>query len=183
MRNKFYKEASYLSTQFVPDETENKLILLFILDKMEIPLTENSIMDIATSRNNWLSYMDCKDILWQLVQAKFIYFEQNPNNKDDGLYSITSEGRDCLSHFFAKIPQSIREDIADFCKQNRIIFKRVQEYVSDYHKNNDGSHTIVLKINSPKGFQPILKIQLKVDTRRSAINACKKWQDKAPIIY
>ena len=58
--NKFYKEASYLSTQFVPDETENKLILLFILDKMEIPLTENSIMDIATSRNNWLSYMDCK---------------------------------------------------------------------------------------------------------------------------
>ena len=84
-----------MSTQFVPDETENKLILLFVLDKMEIPLTENSIMDITTSKNSWLSYMDCKDILWQLVNAKFVYYEQNPNNKEDGLYSITAEGRDC----------------------------------------------------------------------------------------
>ncbi len=172
-----------MNTQFVPDETENKLILLFVLDKMEIPLTENSIMDITTSRNSWLSYMDCKDILWQLVKAKFVYYELNPNNKEDGLYSITAEGRDCLSHFFAKIPQSIREDIATFCKQNRINFKRAQEYVSVYHKNNDGFHTVVLRINSPKGFQPLLKIQLKVDSRRSAIGACKKWEEKAPIIY
>ena len=172
-----------MGSQFVPGPTENKLILLFVLDKMEIPLTENSVIDITTSRNNWLTYMDCKDVLWQLIESKFIYFEQNPNYKDEGNYSITSEGRECLAHFFAKIPQSIRENISVFCKKNRMSFKRAQEYIGVYHKNNDGSHTIVLRINNPQDFQPLLKIQLKVDSRRSAISACKKWQEKAPLMY
>ena len=32
---------------FANDSTTNKLILLYVLDKMEIPLTENSILEIA----------------------------------------------------------------------------------------------------------------------------------------
>ena len=68
---------------FIPDSTVKKLILLFVLDRIEIPLTENSIMDICTSRNNWLGYMDCKEALAQLIDAKFIYklndgIEQDP---------------------------------------------------------------------------------------------------------
>ena len=50
-----------------------KLILLFTLDKMEFPLTENTIFDICYYRNNWISYMDCKDYLYKLVDANLIY--------------------------------------------------------------------------------------------------------------
>ena len=50
---------------FVPDNTVNKLILLYVLDKMEIPLTENSILEICSSQNNWVNWMDCKDLLAQ----------------------------------------------------------------------------------------------------------------------
>ena len=38
---------------FVPDNTVNKLILLYVLDKMEIPLTENSILEICSSQNGF----------------------------------------------------------------------------------------------------------------------------------
>ena len=38
--------------EYTQDNTINKLKLLFLLDKMEIPLTENNIIDICTSRNN-----------------------------------------------------------------------------------------------------------------------------------
>ena len=58
---------------FMIDSTSNKLKLLFLLDKMEIPLTENSIIDICTSRNNWLNYMDCKEVLWQLLEVGYIF--------------------------------------------------------------------------------------------------------------
>ena len=58
---------------FVADNTVNKLILLWVLDKMDIPLTETSILEICTSQNDWVSYMDCKDLLYQLLTAKFIY--------------------------------------------------------------------------------------------------------------
>lgn len=166
---------------FTPDSTINKLILLFVLDKMEIPLSDNSIMDICTSRNTWLNYMDCKDILWQLLETHFIYKTNGDNN--ECRYAITLDGRDCLSHFYLRIPQSLRENITNFCKENRMEFKRSQEYVSAYEKNPDGSHTVTLKIKEPMVSQPLLEIKLKTPTRHSAITACKKWNEKAPNIY
>lgn len=167
--------------EYTPDITTNKLTLLFILDKMEIPLTENSIIDICTSRNNWLNYMECKDILWQLLEVNFIY-KTNNNNEEDR-YGITIDGRNCLSHFYLRIPKSLREAITVFVKENRMSFKRSQEYVSDYFKNPDGSHTVVLKIKEPLISQPLLEIKLKAPTRHSAIVACKKWKDEAPNIF
>ncbi len=167
--------------EYTPDITTNKLTLLFILDKMEIPLTENSIIDICTSRNDWLNYMECKDILWQLLEVNFIY-KTNNNNEEDR-YSITIDGRNCLSHFYLRIPKSLREAITVFVKENRMSFKRSQEYVSDYFKNPDGSHTVVLKIKEPLISQPLLEIKLKAPTRHSAIVACKKWKDEAPNIF
>ena len=38
--------------EYTQDSTINKLKLLFLLDKMEIPLTENNIIDICTSRTD-----------------------------------------------------------------------------------------------------------------------------------
>jgi len=170
---------------FTPDLTTKKLILLFILDRIEIPLTENSIIDICTSRNNWLNYMDCKEILPQLINAKFIYkldsqYEQDPK---DIRYSITVEGRNCLSHFFSRIRQSTREEISEFAKLNRMVFKRSQEYLYDYFKNPDGSHSVVLKIKEPMLAQPMFEIKLKTSTRSMAVNAGKKWCNKAAQIY
>ena len=55
------------------DPLVNKLILLFVFDKMECPLTENTILDICCSSNNWIAYMDCKPIINQLIEHGFIY--------------------------------------------------------------------------------------------------------------
>lgn len=170
---------------FIPDSTVKKLILLFVLDKMEIPLTENSIIDICTSRNSWLKYIDCKEALAQLIEVKFICKLNNDTDQDprDIRYGITVEGRNCLSHFFNRIRQSIREEIAEYAKQNRMVFKRSQEYVYDYFKNSDGSHTVVFRIKEPLLAQPMFEIRLKTSTRNAAVNAGKKWTKKAAQIY
>ena len=124
---------------FMIDNTSNKLKLLFLLDKMEIPLTENSIIDICTSRNTWLNYMDCKEVLWQLLEVNYIF--KTDGDHDEERYGITYDGRNCLSHFFQRIPQSLREEISNFARDNRMNFKRTQEYVSEYKKNEDGSYS------------------------------------------
>ena len=171
--------------EFMLDSTVKKLILLFVLEKIEIPLTENSIIEVCTSRNNWLNYIDCKEALVQLIDAKFICksgsnIEQDPK---DVRYEITVEGRNCLSNFFTRIRQSIREDITEYAKQNRMVFKRSQEYVYDYFKNQDGTHTVVFRIKEPLISQPMFEIRLKTSTRSLAVNAGKKWCNKAPQIY
>ena len=72
------------------DSTVNKLILLFVFDKMECPLLENTLIDICCSSNSWISYMDCKPALNKLIEENFVY---NVAAYGDPLYSITPEGR------------------------------------------------------------------------------------------
>lgn len=159
-----------------------KLIILFTLDKMEFPLTEKTIIDICYHRNNWVSYMDCKDYLYKLVDTNLIYKAVGKDGEER--FNITYDGRNCLSHFYLKIPSSLRELITEYTKANRMHFKRSQEYVSTYFKSEDGSYIVVLKIRSDT-FQeePLFEVKIKAPSRQSAIEACKKWQEQAHTAY
>lgn len=166
---------------FVPDNTVNKLILLYVLDKMEIPLTENSILEICSSQNNWVNWMDCKDLLAQLITSKFVYKPNTDNNENR--YNITVAGRECLSQFYTRIPASLRDNISQFAQENKLQFKRNQEYVAKSYKNEDGSYTVDLNILEPLTTESIFSLSLKTDTRHNATLACKKWRELAANIY
>ena len=163
------------------DSTVNKLVLLFVLEKIEIPLAENSILDICSSRNNWVNYMECKEILYSLLEVGFIY-NTDPNGEEPR-YNISYEGRNCLSHFYRRIPLALREEITEFTKQNRLVFKRSQEYLADYEKLEDGSYNLKLKIRSPFDNEPMFIVEFRAPSRSSAINAVRLWREKAATIY
>lgn len=167
------------------DETVKKLILLLVLDRMEIPLTEDSIIEICTSKNDWLKYIDCKEALSQLLEVNFVCKLESgvETSTKDERFTITNDGRNCLSNFYNRIRQSTQDEISEYAKQNRIVFKRSQEYVYEYFKNSDGSHTAVFRIKEPVMSQPMFEIRLKTATRSAAVSAGKKWGQKAAQIY
>ena len=166
---------------FEQENTISKLKLLFVLDKMEIPLTENNIIDICTSSNNWFTYLDVKEAMYELLNVKFICEEKIDG--EETRYSITFDGRNCLSHFYYRIPQDIREKITNYAQENRMNLKRSQEYVSEYTKNSDGTYSVILKIKEPILTSSLLELKLKAPTRQSAVEASKRWTEKAPEIY
>ena len=160
------------------DSSLNKLILLFVFDKMEVPLSENTVLDMCCSSNNWLSYMDCQPVLNQLIECGWIY---NIGNAGEPLYTITPDGRICLANFFINIPASLRESISLFIKSNRTKYRRKQECVADYFMNKDGTYTVYLKIIEPA--QPVLELKLVVPNRQIAKDVYKKWGEKAADAY
>lgn len=160
------------------DSFNNKLILLFVFDKMECPLSENTIIDMCCSSNTWISYMDCKPMLNKLLSEGFIY---NVANYGDALYTITPEGRYCLAEFYVKIPSSIRESISTFIKSNRTRYRRKQECTADYYMNKDSTYTVYLKINDVS--QPSLELKFTVPNRPIAKSIYKKWEEKAGNLY
>ena len=160
------------------DSSLNKLILLFVFDKMEVPLSENIILDMCCSSNSWIAYMDCQNILNQLIEHSFIY---NVSTNGEPMYTITPDGRVCLANFFVKIPASTREEISLFIKQNRTKYKRKQECVADYYMNKDGTYTVYLKIIEP--VQPLLELKFVVPNRQAAKDIYKKWEEKAANVY
>lgn len=163
------------------DAVTNKLILLFVMDRMEMPLTENSIIEICSVKNNWINYMDCLDLLYQLSETKLIY--KTECKEGEMRYTLTFEGRDCLSYFYKKIPQNFRDEIAEYSKVNRLSIKQAQEYYANYTDAEDGSYVVTLRIYENLISSPLFEIHIKAPTRQSAEEACKKWRQKAPEIY
>ncbi len=156
----------------------NKLILLFVFDKMESPLSERTLVDMCTSSNDWINYMDCMVLIPKLLSDGFIC--QIPGN-DDPLYTITPEGRETLANFYINIPRSSREEISRFIKNNSAHFRTKQDCKADYYKNKDGSYTVFLKILAP--VQPMLELKFVVPDKKTANNIYKKWEDKASELY
>lgn len=162
------------------DSTQYKLLLLFVFDKMEMPLTENTVYEFCTSANTWLSYMECKIAFHQLIEAGLICVT-NANSKEEPFFSITAEGRVCLAHFFTRVPSSIRESVVKQIKQNRMIYRRKQEYSANYSKNADGTYKVILRIIEP--MQPVIEIVMNVANRSMAKQIYERWEQKAPQVY
>jgi len=165
---------------FVADEFVRKLLLLFIFEKMEFALTDASMSEIIMSNPSWMNYMEYKDGLHKLCEVKYVH---QVTHGSDIAYSITQDGRMALSHFYIQIPASIREEITDFAKYNRQKFRRNQEYVYDYFRNTDGTHTVLLRIKDGSSNDNLLEIRMKMSSRAEAVKAVNKWKSKAASVY
>lgn len=163
------------------DAVTNKLIILFVMDKMEMPLTENSIIELCSVKNNWVNYMDCLDLLYQLSESKLIY--KIECKEGEMRYTLTVEGRDCLSYFYKRVPNTLRDEITQYCKANRLSIKQSQEYYANYTDADDGSYLVTMRIYENLINTPLFEIKIKAPTRQAAEEACKKWRQCAPNTY
>ena len=156
----------------------NKLIILFIFDKMGMPVTEKTLLEMCASRNNWVNYMESIECLGELVDSGFVFRATSERSE---YYTITTSGRECLDSFFTRIPASKRTEIADFIKENRMTYKRAQEYFRGYYKNDDGSYTVHLKILDP--LRTTMELKLNVANRAVAKTVYNKWDSSAAEVY
>ncbi len=158
------------------DSKIQKLVILFTFEKMAIPLTESTILDVCSSENDWLSYMECKQYLSELVDTNLVY--KVPKSE---YLNITQDGISCLSLFYTRIPSSIRDEITAYARDNRMRFKKRQSYFCDYSKNADGTYTVIMKINSENAT--LMELKLVVANRQLAKFLYKSWVDKASQTY
>ena len=158
----------------------NKLIILFVFDKMESALSERTIVDMCSTTNEWMNYMDCVNIFHKLIEDNFI-FAVSEEDEDNTLYAITPDGRETLANFYINIPKSVREERSKFVKSNSAKYKNRQECRADYYKNKDGTYTVYLKILA--AVQPMLELKFVVPDKKTAKTIYKKWEEKAANVY
>lgn len=136
------------------------------------------MLEMCASRNSWINYMESIECLGELVDAGFVFKTANDRSI---YYTITTSGRECLDSFFTRIPASRRTEIAEFIKENRMTYKRAQEYFRGYYKNEDGSYTVQLKILDPT--RTTMELKLNVANRAVAKTVYGKWDSSAAEVY
>lgn len=164
------------------EQTNNKLIVLFVLDRLSMPIQEDNLIGMCCydRDTSWIpSTIFAKQAIFDLAQSGFV--SRTPSASGGVMLSLTSDGALCLSHFFKDIPKSLRDDITEFVSQNRIAYKKKQEFSCDYYRNNDNTYTVVLQIFEIN--KQVMELKLNVPSRQAAKELYESWKEKAVDTY
>lgn len=159
------------------ESISNKLTVLFVFEKMEVPIREEQLLTICSIDNSWIPYFDCQMVIGQLIKGGFIL---KMDNSSDPMLTLGADGHHCLLHFHDDIPYSRREEITAFCRDSRMKYKKKQEFFCNYSKNADGSYTIEMKIFDL--VKPIFQLKL-IGSYKQAINIYNNWNNKGSDVY
>lgn len=92
------------------EKSEEKLAVLYTIDKYEAPLGITKLFEIMTWEKQVMEYFELSEILFELMEDKYIEKTFYRNNE---AYALTSKGEEALSLFTERIPPAARTRIND----------------------------------------------------------------------
>ena len=149
------------------------------MEKLDIPLTEETLLQICSVDNQWIQYFLCRQAISDLLQSGFI--SKIKSGESAELFSLTQDGVLCVAHFYKDIPASKQNEIASYIRANRATYKKRQEFTADYSKNSAGTFTVTMKISQVSKI--LLSLQMEVYDEKSAQTMCDNWPKRAPDVY
>ena len=154
-----------------------KLMILYILDKVEFPLTQTQLTNFLLEKE-YTNYFNIQQVLSELLEDKFISCNIIRNST---YYEITTLGGESLSFFYNKISDPIRADIDNFLKENKYSMREENSIRADYYETKKNEFIVSLKIME-RG-NPIIDIGLSVPSEAEAEIICNNWSKKSSEIY
>lgn len=153
-----------------------KLMILYMLDRVDFPLTGAQISQFILDRG-YTNYFTLQLSLNELIENDFI---KPTLERNHSLYEITEQGKEAVELFEFKVSDSIKIDILDYLKEQKIELRNESAISADYYPLNN---EYVTQLSIKERNQTLLEIKLMVPTKEQAIHICDSWQDKSEEIY
>ena len=154
-----------------------KLIILYILDSVDYPLTNTRLTEFIVERQ-YTDYFNVQTVLSQLVEDGYVSSEVTRNTTT---YLITTSGGQALSLFLNDLNPSIRKDIDNYLKDHSYALREEVAYPADYEITSTGDYLARLTIIERN--QPIFELRMSVPTEEDAIHVCNEWERNNADIY
>lgn len=154
-----------------------KLIVLYMLDRANFPLTKAQIGNFILEKE-YTNFLTLQHVTAELIDAGLVTAKTSRNRT---LLAITDEGRETLSFFENRINDSIKKDINVFFTDNEMEMRNEVSILSDYYKAVSGEYEAHL-LAKEKGVK-IVEITLSVPDEDTASAICANWQNRNQDIY
>ncbi|TDT61076.1 DUF4364 family protein [Fonticella tunisiensis] len=156
---------------------ENKLLLLYIFDKLNIPLSNSHITQIILE-NNLIDYFSLQQYLSELIESGFI-----KDTKEDKwhMLTITSRGKDVLEFFYNRIPESKKDTIDKYINSHISSIKKDIEVFSEYEPLGNSRFMVNLKLR--EGEDILIDLKLPASSNDEARHICGVWKKNYKDIY
>ncbi len=156
---------------------DNKLLLLYILDSIDMPVTNSHITQIVLE-NNLINYFALQQYLSELASSGFI--SDSIEGSKHSL-KITKSGKETLEFFQGRISQSKRDTVDSYLEINLPEIRNELEITAEYEPTKDNSFMVSLRLAGKKG--PLIDIKVPARTNAEAKSMCSQWKENSRELY
>lgn len=154
-----------------------KLIILYILDKVDFPLTNVQLTNFILEKE-YTNYFNIQQVLSELLEDGFI---SSNTIRNSSYYEITSTGGETLSFFYNSISPAIKEDIDTFLKENKYSLREENSTQADYFEAK--KNEFITRLRVLERGATIIEINLLVPSEQEAELICDNWKKKSSEVY
>ncbi|MDE7368102.1 MAG: DUF4364 family protein [Lachnospiraceae bacterium] len=154
-----------------------KLIILFMLDRVDFPLTTSQLSQFILDKG-YTSYFNFQQALNELEEAGFIHSELIRNTTQ---FHLTPEGKEALDLFEYKISPAIKDDVYSYLDAEKINLRNEVEIFATYYPAKHNEYMVQCTILERN--ETLLDIKINVPTLDQATMICDSWQKKSNSIY
>lgn len=154
-----------------------KLIVLYMLNRVDFPLTRTQISDFILERE-YTNFLTLQQVIGELIDAGLVSAETIRNRTQ---LILTGDGAQTLAFFENQISGTIKAEIDDYLRDNEIALRNETSILADYYKSTSGEYEAHL-VAKDKGIH-LIDITLSVPLEETAASICDNWQKKNQEIY
>ena len=154
-----------------------KLIILYMLNKVDFPLTNSQLSQFIIEKN-YTDYFTVQTAINELIESRLITYETIRNTSH---YELTSEGEETLNLFEYKISSGIKDDILAFLSENKYQLKEEVEIIAEYFPESETEYLVRCAVK--ERTSTLMEIKLNVVTKEQAISICDNWKNNSSTVY
>lgn len=154
-----------------------KLIVLYMLDRVNFPLTKAQVGDFILERE-YTNFLTLQQAIAELIDAGMVSARSSRNRT---YLVLTDEGRTTLSYFTNRINDSIKEEIDGYFSDHEMEMRNEVSVISDYYKSVSGEYEV--RLTAKEKDVTVVEVTLSVPDEETASAICANWQTKNQEIY
>lgn len=156
---------------------DKKLMILYLLCKIDIPLTKTQITN-AILENNLIDFFTFQQCISELEEAGMI--KQVMNQKKQ-CFAITDSGNKAVEVFEQRISKNTAGIIDNYISKNKDVLKKESQVIAEYSKTGDKEYIVSLKVIEKDLV--LMDLKLSVVSAKQAKQVCEKWKNSSEKIY
>ena len=158
--------------------TTYKLIVLYMLENLEITLTNSQITDFILDRE-YTSYFNLQQAISDLVSTGLISASKIENTSH---YRITEEGRMTLSYFEHELSDEIKKEVLEYLAPFQSLPSKRRILVeADPFENSHGGFSV--RCTLTENENTLVDLTLAAPTQEAAIEVARNWKSKHQKVY
>lgn len=154
-----------------------KLIILYMLNKVDFPLTNSQISEFILDEG-YTTYFKLQQALSELISSGFIHEESTHSRT---FYHLTEEGESTIQYFENDISPAIQNDIDNFLNNKHYELKNEVSVKSDYYQLGTGEFSVRCQVIE-KGI-PLIDLTLTAPTEDEAATISNNWSKNNQEVY